>query len=202
MIESTKFYKRCYRIAKVLFRVFYRYKVIGRENINDGGALICVNHSSMLDPIFVGLGLGLNIQPHIIAKKELFKIPIVAWLIRGLDAISVDRSKADIGTIKESLNYLKRGSKVAIFPEGTRVADDDVSFAKLGAIKIAERAGVPILPLFLPRKKRLFRRVFIVFGEPYEIAKQKGKRSHEDYVKLSEEMMEKILSLNPATKVT
>ena len=193
--EPTKFYKRCYWVAYAIFSIFYRIKVIGRENINDGAALVCVNHSSVLDPIFIGLGLGNKHQPHIIAKKELFSIPILSWLIKGLGAISVDRSKADVGTIKNSLNYLKKGSKVSIFPEGTRVANDESNEAKQGAIKIAERAAAPILPIYLPRKKRIFSKVVIVIGEPYIIPKQSVKRTHEDYAKLSEEMMEKIIML-------
>ena len=193
--EPTKFYKRCYQAAYIVFSIFYRIKVIGRENINDGAALICVNHSSVLDPIFVGLALGKKHQPHVIAKKELFNTPVVSWLIKGLGAISVDRSKADVGTIKDSLNYLKKGSKVAIFPEGTRVATDETNEAKQGAIKIAERAAAPILPMYLPRKKRIFSKVVIVIGEPYIIPKQSGKRTHEDYAKLSEEMMERIIML-------
>jgi 1-acyl-sn-glycerol-3-phosphate acyltransferase len=60
----------------------------------------------MLDPIFIGLVLGKNLQAHFIGKIELFKTPIVSWLIKGLGAICVDRSKADIGAVKEAADAL------------------------------------------------------------------------------------------------
>jgi len=195
MPESTKFYKRCYAIANIVFRTFFRLKIFGRENINEGAAMICANHSSMFDPVFIGIALGKNDQPLYIAKAELFKIPGLAWLLRGLGATGVDRTKADISIVKKSLSKLKAGAKVVIFPEGTRVADDDVHSVKHGAIKIAERADAYILPVYVPRKKPLFSRVRIVIGKPYKIIKQKAKRTYEDYELLSNELMNKIKSL-------
>ena len=195
MSGPSRFYRGAYRIANPVFRVFYRIKIVGRENINQGAAVICVSHSSMLDPIFLGMALSIKHQPHIIAKAEIYKNPFLAWLVGKLGAIKVDRNKPDINTIKESLGYLRNGAKVAIFPEGTRVADDASGAAKHGAVKIAERAGAPILPVYLPRKKRVFGRVRIVIGKSYEIPKQAGKRTHEDYDKLSDELMDRILEL-------
>jgi len=195
MTGQSKFYRRCYYLAGFLLRTVYRFRVIGHENINEGAGIFCINHSSLMDPIFLGVALDKNIQIHFIAKIELFKTPVVSWLVRGLGAISVDRSKADIGTIKECLNYLKKGSKIGIFPEGTRAHEDNVESAKQGAIKIAERAKVPIIPVYLPRRKKLFSKLFIVIGKPYIIEKQNGKRTNADYDKLTIELMEKIQSL-------
>jgi 1-acyl-sn-glycerol-3-phosphate acyltransferase len=195
MAGQSKFYRRCYYIANFLFRTFYRLRVVGLENINDGAAIICANHSSLLDPIFIAVVMGKNLQLHFIGKVELFRTPFVSWLVKGLGAISVDRSKADIGTVKAALNYLKMGKKVGIFPEGTRAAEDNVHEAKLGAIKIAERAGTPIIPVNLPRKKPLFSKVTVVIGEPYIIQRQKTKRTSEDYEQLSNDMMNKIAEL-------
>ena len=195
MPESTKFYKRWYTIANVLFNTIFRLKIVGRENINNGAAMICANHSSMFDPVYIGIALGKYDQPLYIAKKELFDVPVLSWLLKGLGATGVDRSKADISIVKKALGRLKAGSKVVIFPEGTRVAEDNTHSVKHGAIKIAERADAFILPVYIPRKKPLFSKVKIVIGKPYKIIKQKAKRSYDDYEKLSNELMDNIQSL-------
>lgn len=157
--------------------------------------MVCANHSSVVDPIFIALALGRNDQPLFIAKEELFRVPVFSWLIKKLGAISVDRSKTDIGPVKTSLQYLKKGVKVVIFPEGARVAEDDTLDAKRGAIRIAERSGAYILPVYIPRKKTVFSRVRIVVGKPYKIEKQKEKRTPEEYDRLSNEMMKTIQEL-------
>ena len=195
---STKFYRRWYVIAAWLFYIVFRIKIIGRDNINEGAAMVCVNHSSMLDPIFIGIALGKYDQPLYIAKKELFDVPVLSWLIKGLGAVPVDRSKADISIVKESLNSLKKGKKVIIFPEGTRVTDDNIdkTNAKHGAIKIAERANVPILPIYLSRKKRFLSRVRILIGKPFHIERLNEKRTNDDYDYLANELMETIYSLS------
>ena len=194
--NSTKFYKRCYVIAYPVFMFFFRISITGIENINEGAALICANHSNMFDPVFIGLALGKNDQPLYIAKAELFNVPVLAWLLRGLGATGVDRTKADISIVKKSLTKLKAGAKVVIFPEGTRVAEESTdSSVKHGAIKIAERADAYILPVYIPRKKPVFSKVRIVIGKPYKIIKQKTKRTFEDYELLSNELMNKIQGL-------
>jgi 1-acyl-sn-glycerol-3-phosphate acyltransferase len=195
MQETTKFYKRWYVVANFLFHTFFRLKIVGRENITDGAAMICGNHSSMLDPIFIGVALGKNYKPLYIAKTELFKVPVLSQLITGLGAVPVDRTKADISIVKAALGSLKKGRKVIIFPEGTRVHEDHPDNAKTGAIKIAEKANATILPIYLPRKKPFFSKVRVVIGKPYKIPVQPEKRTPEDYTELTHDFMQKIFNL-------
>jgi len=198
MKPSYRFYRGCYRFARVAFGIFIRLDVQGRENIPDGAALICANHSSIIDPVFLAFAFGIGCFTHFIAKVELFRIPVLSSLIKKLGAISVDRDGLDVGTIRSTLSYLKQGEKVAIFPEGTRSSKDDEVAAKRGAVKIAEHSGVPVVPVFIPRKKRMFRKLNLVIGEPYCITKEKeSKRTQEEYSALADMLMEKIKSLNP-----
>ena len=74
-----------------------------------------------------------------------------------------------MGAIRTMMGLLKSGEKVGIFPEGTRVSEPDKVAAKDGAVRIAMRLGVPIIPAFISRKKRIFRKVDVVIGEPYNI---------------------------------
>ena len=194
---SLKFYKWCHKYAGPVIRFFRPFDVIGAEHVQKGAAMICSNHSAMIDPFHIALALDSEDNIHVIAKVEIFRIPVVEAVLWGLGMICVDRSINDITSVKESLNYLKKGEKVVIFPEGTRMSEFHADAAKSGAVKMAERAGVPIIPVFLSRKKPFFKKSKVIFGEPFYIEKQKGKRTAEDYHKLSEELMGKIQSLDP-----
>jgi 1-acyl-sn-glycerol-3-phosphate acyltransferase len=174
----------------------------GRENIPEGAAMVCSNHSSLMDPLFMAFAFGKKCYLHFIAKIELFNIPVLSYVISKLGAISVDREMHDIETIKQTLKYFKNGEKVAIFPEGTRSYVPHEIEAKSGAVKIAERAAVPIVPIFVPRKKRLFSKMPLIIGKPYYIEKLSGRRSAEEYQQLVRELMDKIEALNPAAVVS
>ena len=194
---SYRFYRGCYRVARAALGLIYRVEIRGKENIPSGAAMICANHSNLIDPIFIAFAFGIGCYLHFIAKIELFAVPVLSAVIIKLGAISVDREKMGSDTIKSTLKYFKNGEKVAIFPEGTRNQDPDAVSAKFGAVKIAERAGVPIVPVYVPRKKRLFGKIVMVIGKPYYIVKQGHKRSAEDYAGLSADLMGTIEALNP-----
>jgi 1-acyl-sn-glycerol-3-phosphate acyltransferase len=163
----------------------------------DGAAMVCSNHSAMIDPFHIALAFGIETNIHVIAKVELFKVPIISTVLWKMGMISVDRSVSDIASIKASLSYLKCGEKVVIFPEGTRTSEHDAQSAKSGAVKLAERAGVPLIPVFISRNKPFFKKSQVVFGKPYCIEKLKKKRQADDYSILSEELMNKIQALDP-----
>jgi 1-acyl-sn-glycerol-3-phosphate acyltransferase len=198
--SSYKFYRFCYRIVRPIFGIFYWLKIIGRENIPPGAAMICANHSSLLDPFLIAFAFGIDHQTHIVGKKEVFRIPVISPLLRKLGMISVDRDITDVSTIKGVLGYLKKDEKVAIFPEGTRTRQDGEVTPKIGAVKIAEHAEVQIIPVYIPRKKRMFKTIQIVIGEPYGIARQKGKRTVEEYAQLAGAVMCKITALGPQVR--
>ncbi|MCL2627213.1 MAG: 1-acyl-sn-glycerol-3-phosphate acyltransferase [Oscillospiraceae bacterium] len=195
--ESKRFYRVCYRVAGPVIRFFNPIKVFGDENKIQGAALVCANHSRAIDPFLIALAFGINTQIHVLAKIEVFRVPVLSYVLKKLGMISVDRGALDVASIKSSLSYLKKGEKVVIFPEGTRISEHDSTAAKSGAVKLAERAGVPIMPVFMPRKKAMFKKTAVIFGEPYLIEKKDTKRTPEDYAMLSEELMNKIQALEP-----
>ncbi|MCL2124390.1 MAG: 1-acyl-sn-glycerol-3-phosphate acyltransferase [Oscillospiraceae bacterium] len=197
MKPSYKFYRGCYRVARAWFGILYRLRVDGADNIPSGAAVVCANHSHMSDPFLAAFAFGISNQLHVIAKIELFRIPVISQILQKLGMICVNRGKLDIDSVKSSLQYLRKGEMVVIFPEGTRVSADDAVEAKAGAVKLAERAGALLVPFYIPRKKRLFRKVTVVIGEPYSVEKLQVKRTADDYAELSEALMEKIKSLNP-----
>jgi 1-acyl-sn-glycerol-3-phosphate acyltransferase len=197
--------QRAYRIAYIfvifLLRLFFRVKPIGRENIPQGPAIVCSNHSNWADPFIIANAFTKEHQIRVMAKAELFKIPLLRGFLRSIGTFPVKRGKSDVSAIRTTLRYLQEGYKVVIFPEGTRVTDEDATAAKNGAVRLAERAGVPIVPIYIPRKKRLFFHFPLVIGKPYHINQDKAKLSTEEYDALAEELMQKIKELRPLGKI-
>lgn len=164
-----------FRVVARTFAVWvYGLRVVGRENWpQEGGGLICANHQSMFDPPLVGLTCERRMN--YLARDTLFRVPILAPLIRFLDAIPIDREGMGLSGIKETLRRLKAGELVLIFPEGTRTRDGEVGPLKPGFISLARRGGVPLIPVGFdgayqawPRTSRFprFGRIAVVIGEP------------------------------------
>ena len=132
-------YTFLYCLVYPVFNLVHPGKVIGRENIPDGAVMICCNHTSDSDPLFLCYAFRLKHQIRAMAKIELIRIPVIGWLLSKAGIFGVDRGKSDIGAIKQAMKYLREGEKVLIFPEGTRVRSSrgDVSQPKAGAAMLA-----------------------------------------------------------------
>ena len=104
------------------FHIYFGFKVIGRENIPKGGCVVCPNHVQLSDPPFAAVALGHRTPLRLMAKKELFRKPLFAWLIAALGAFPIDRGGVDIDAIKTALGSVRAGQKLIIFPQGTRGA--------------------------------------------------------------------------------
>ncbi len=184
-------YAFVYALAYPLVRLLFPVKILGRENIPEGAAVVCAPHSSFLDPLLVAIAYGRRRQLHFMAKAELFKIPVLSWFIRLAGAFPVHRGQRDVTSIRTAMRYLRNGERIMMFPEGTRVQEDDKVAAKTGAVRLAEKMKVPVTPVYVPRKKRLFGRHHVVIGESYMIP----KTADADYHKLADELMAKIGAL-------
>lgn len=191
------YYAFIYIVMYPFFNLVHPSRVIGRENIPEGGVLICSNHTTANDPVFVMFAMTLKRRLRAMGKKELLKVPFIGLLLEKAGVIWVARGKADVGAIKTSMKALKDGERLLIFPEGTRVrkSDGEMSEAKNGAALLSTRCNVPILPVYLPEKKLWFRRTTIVIGEPYipEIVGKKG--TQEEYEAITCDLMERIEAL-------
>ena len=130
----------------LLLKVFWRMEIIGIENIPEsGGLIIASNHVSYLDPAVLAASSKRKI--YFITKKEVFKNGFVSFILKNLNAVSVDRENADILAFKKAINILREEKVLGIFPEGKRSSNGDLQELKLGAIRIAMKTGVPILPV-------------------------------------------------------
>ncbi|WP_328462162.1 1-acyl-sn-glycerol-3-phosphate acyltransferase [Actinoplanes sp. NBC_00393] len=170
-------------LAKTMFRVLdNKIQIEGAEHIPaTGGAVLASNHSSYLDFIYCGLGA----QPakrlvRFMAKKQVFDHKISGPLMRGMRHIPVDR-KAGTAAFREAIEALKRGEIVGVFPEATISESFTIKGLKSGAARMAQEAGVPLIPMAVwgphrlwtkGRKKELTKRhvpVLIKIGEAVEM---------------------------------
>jgi len=124
-------------------------------------------------------------------KVEIFRVPVIGAILRAIGMFPVDRAGGGAMAIKGAMKLLKDGEKVGMFPEGTRVHSEADSEAKTGAVRLAARLGVPIVPVYVPRKKRKFRFNRIAIGAPYMVELDK-KATPEEVEQAAAEMMEKI----------
>ena len=190
------FYKIAHIVLGGIFRLLYRLRVTGAENVPKGAALVCVNHSSLADPVLVALALPRKDRPRFMAKSELFRFFGLRWLITALGAYPVDRGASDMAAIRTTLDILKRDEKVLIFPQGTRtVGDDEGAAMKNGAAMLAFRSGAPLLPAYLSVGRKVFlNRIELVFGKPFRAEKLPGKSS-EQYEAIARRLRDEIYAL-------
>lgn len=158
-------------IVWVLIHILWRIEVIGLDKVpRDRAIVLAPNHISDLDPVFV-LGMILDFSRYrILAKKELFKNPFIGWFLGCLGAVPIDRGKGDTETIDRVIAECEQGTKVLVFPEGTRSKDGRLGKLKSGAFVIAAKAGADILPCRIiydtpDARMHLFCRIRICFGE-------------------------------------
>ena len=157
--------------------------------------MFCANHSALADPLMVCFAATLRWHIRPMAKIELSRVPLVGWLLGKAGVIYVDRGHADVKAVKEALTCLKAGGKMLVFPEGTRVHDGEDVSAKGGAALFATRTGVPIVPVYVSRKKYWFRRSPVIIGKPITPKIAGRKATSEELEKIMNDVMEQIYQL-------
>lgn len=184
------------------FFILYPTKIEGRKNLRKAkGAVVACNHFSNIDGVIICAKLfKFTYSRKFLGKKELAKVPLFAWVLRGIGAIFIDRSTVDRAAMKEVDKNLKKGKKVILFPEGTRNKDtstENMGAVKSGMIFFAKRASVPIIPMRFEHRSKMFRRNRLIIGEPYMVG-ENGKLSTDEEVILFSKKMDELLA--PKTK--
>lgn len=184
-------------IFKIFFGIFYKVRLVNKENVpKTGAAILCCNHIGELDMFFIAFSLRRLV--HYMAKEELFRNPISSWFFYSVGAFPIKRGTGDIGSIKTVLRMLKEGHIVGILPEGTRTRGKDRSEIKVksGAAMLAIKGNVPIIPVGVKATYRLFSTVRVVYGEPYYLKTEEGRKyTSEELTEFSNEIMDKVYSL-------
>lgn len=192
-----KKYDTAYALCKGFLRVMNLFKppkVYGAEYVPEGGAVICANHVYFSDPFYIITAMPKKGRVRIMGKEEIHHWPVIGPLLDWFDVmIWVKRGKADVGAIKAALKTLKGQEKLLIFPEGTR--NDELGEGKTGAVMLAIRSGVPVLPVSISRDRGLFRPVEVHIGPAYHPFTEARKATTEDYQVATEALMGKIRAL-------
>jgi 1-acyl-sn-glycerol-3-phosphate acyltransferase len=147
----------------------WNIKIEGREKAKKGETYVIIsNHQSILDTLIINC---LRYRFKWVSKIENMKLPVLGWYLRMADYIAVNRGNEEskVEMLEKSLNCLKNGVSVMLFPEGTRSKDMEVALFKRGAFQLAIQAGVPILPLMLEGTGGILPKHGLIFGSGFNI---------------------------------
>jgi 1-acyl-sn-glycerol-3-phosphate acyltransferase len=164
-------------VLRILIRIFFkRIDIVDMERVPDAPVIFAVNHpNALIDPLFL---LCFAPRPvSFLAKAPLFTMPVIGWIVRGLDSIPVYRKQDNVAggsteeTFAQARAVLARGGAIAIFPEGTTHSDPRLRELKTGAARIAlgaamERVAIVPTGLYYTSKQTFRSSAVMQFGEP------------------------------------
>ena len=132
-------------LIKPAVLIYFRVRRLGREHVPDGGVILASNHRSFLDPFVIGICIRRPI--YFVAKRELFRNPLVGWFLNCMGAFPVRRGQSDEESVKTARQLLAQGEAVVVFPEGTRIVSGSLGRPKRGVGRLALQSGAPVVPV-------------------------------------------------------
>lgn len=183
-------------ILWLFFKICFRYRVKYAGDVPKAGPfIIASNHLSFLDPC--AAGFITKRQVHFLARASLFENSVFRLWANAVGVIPINRGRLDLSAIKGTLDCLKKGGIVALFPEGTRSSSGVIKEPKAGVGFVAIKAGVPVVPVFIKGSdKALPRHAIFIRFKPIEVTVGgpiRPKEEHgQDYQALTKEVMDTI----------
>jgi 1-acyl-sn-glycerol-3-phosphate acyltransferase len=171
-------------IVGLLVHLSFRIRFSGLERLpSQGPALLACNHVSVLDPIFIAVGVSDRGRiVRYLAAAETFRIPVIGWGLRMIRQIPIRRGARDRTALDTAASVIRQGGLAGIFPEGRVNPEPETPAAgQKGAARLALAAGVPIVPVAIwgpqvrwpkgrPKLRRPWRPVVaVVVGWPTEV---------------------------------
>lgn len=193
-------YKITVAVVWFLTKILFNFKYYGREiaeayKTNGRPYLVCPNHVSAIDPVFVVLARGKGRKLTVMAKEELFKNPVLSWFFTQLGAIPVARGTGDKTVLEKAINDVRDGAGALIFPEGTRGDGNGMGKLKSGAFAVAAQTGADIIPVRIiyhtkDGNMKLFCKVSVVFGQPLKIEDTQLDNGSRQQIRVAKAMLE------------
>ena len=190
---------------KTLLLALTRWRVEGKENIPRKGPLIIVaNHMTYVDPPLLSASVPRRIT--FMAKQELFRLSLMGLVVRAYGAFPVRRGGLDRVALRHSLELLKKGEVLGMFPEGKRSPSHQLQELQPGTALIAARSGVPIVPVGISGTEKVRGIGFIVrrpridvkIGRPFTLPSgENNKLDRSGLTQGSNLIMERIAELLP-----
>ena len=174
---------------RLLLAPFTRRRVIGREHIpRTGACILAPNHISHFDPPLIGISTGRHVDW--MAMEELFRIPVLASMLRGVGAFPVSRGRMDYIAVRTAVDRLANGHMVGVFPEGgLRTGAHSVlerAPLKPGVSALAQMTQARVVPCAIIGSDALYTasrwlplrrsRVWVVFGAPIAAPSREGDK--------------------------
>jgi 1-acyl-sn-glycerol-3-phosphate acyltransferase len=155
----------------VLVRIMpiWKFSIEGRGKAVKGNTYVIIsNHQSLLDILLINC---LRYRFKWISKVENIKVPVLGWYLRMAGYITIDRGNEEskVDMLERSLNCLKEGISIMLFPEGTRSQGREIGFFKRGAFQLALQANVPILPVLIDGTGGILPKHGLIFGIGHKI---------------------------------
>ena len=197
-------YKIGYNLSRLIARTLFSFKVVNRERIiEEGGAILAMNHESYLDPPLAGIACRREI--YYLARKTLLDWPILGPLFPKLNVIPVDQERADMSALKAVIRLVRAGHCTVIFPEGSRTLDGKLQPAQPGLGLVIAKTLAPVVPMRIFGAHEAFPRgggkirlhpITLVVGEPMRFTEADLQGSgRELYQSLSERVMDRISAI-------
>lgn len=154
LISLALYHAFKWSVVSPVLHAYFRVQISGAENVPQTQPLVVVsNHASYFDPMIVSSCVGRPVA--YMAKEELFRVPVLAQAIKLYGAYPVSRGTADRTAIRSALECLNNGWAVGVFLEGTRTPDGKINDPKRGAVLVAAKANIPLLPVSLWGTERI-----------------------------------------------
>ena len=197
---------------RAIFKVYFRWRVYNPERVPlSGPVILASNHASFLDPPLVGAGLRRGIN--YLARENLFRFPVMGWVLRQWQVVPVDREGGGAAGLRAILDRLLDGGAIILFPEGTRTRDGNLQTARSGIGLTVIKSTAPVVPvrvfgtfeaygrhLRFPRPRRMT----VKYGRPmrFEQLRAEAKvcskaRLKQIYQQVADELMAAIANLEP-----
>ena len=178
-MKPTLLWKSLQAFCRILTTLLFDLKVYGSRNVPPrGGVLLVSNHQSYLDPVLLGVRVRRPLS--YLAKSELFGNRGFTWLIRSLGAFPVRQGSGDVGAVKQTIERLREGHALNIFPEGSRTDNGQMLPLEKGVALVIRKAEVPVIPVAIqgayrawPKNRSVFHPapIRLLYGPPMDLSK-------------------------------
>src|ERR1041385_1614946 len=156
-----------------IFKFYFGWRVYHPERVPlSGPVILAANHASFLDPFLVGAGLRRPIN--YLARENLFRFPVIGWLLRKWNTVPVDREGGGAKGLRQILDRLLEGGAIILFPEGTRTRDGQLQPARSGIGLTVIKSNAPVVPARVFGTFEAFNR-FMKWPKPRPIAVKYGR---------------------------
>ena len=191
-------------VLDLLFGLFTRRRVRGRENVpRKGGAIFVSNHINLVDSPLLGISLGRRVA--FMAKEEVFNSRIIGYIMSSFGAFPVSKWRPDRKALQRAIQILEDGKSLVIFPEGMRSRSRRLKLAFHGAALIASRSGAPIIPVGITGTTKITGlswiwhrpEITVNVGESFTLPRVNGKLTKPELSRLTDIIMGRIAALLP-----